>query len=246
MKRYETAGSGCWRCGLHSADCAHALTPSLTTPTPAPSHCCATCLQNRALEETKKALRGKAAVYNWSCVGRSRPLIVVPRVSTSFLIVSCSPCRVSAEEMAREKIRKFMTMQARLSAAERVRREREYRQKSVRDKIAMDAMKIDALSDMKNAMYDARVAKKRAERIELDRWRSETVFERGLTPGAPPSPLASAAHSHTLTHTHACTHTHTHTLSPTLTHTRASQLAHAYCDDTLVRVSRRRAGAPCA
>ncbi len=43
---------------------------------------------------------------------------------------------------------RFMIMQAKLAAAERVRREREFEQQSVRDKIRMDAMKIEALADM--------------------------------------------------------------------------------------------------
>ena len=85
--------------------------------------------------------------------------------------------QAAREELARQKIRKFMTMKAKLAAAERVRRERAYQQEAMRRKIAEDAMKIEALADMRQAMYNARVAKMREERIELDKWRGSTVFE---------------------------------------------------------------------
>ncbi len=63
-----------------------------------------------------------------------------------------------------------------------VRREREFRLRDQKRKIEMDARKMDAIADMKVAMAEERVAKKREERIELDRWKSETTFERHITP----------------------------------------------------------------
>jgi hypothetical protein len=45
-----------------------------------------------------------------------------------------------------------MIMQARLAAAERVRREHEFEKQALRRKIETDAMKIEALADMRQAM----------------------------------------------------------------------------------------------
>lgn len=67
-------------------------------------------------------------------------------------------------------------------AGTQVRREREFRLRDQKRKIEMDARKMDAIADMKVAMAEERVAKKREERIELDRWKSETTFERHITP----------------------------------------------------------------
>ena len=108
-----------------------------------------------------------------------------------------------------------MLMQARLAAAERVRREHEFEKQALRRKIETDALKIEALADMRHAMYvaflpvsiqvserlqynlrllsrwclrflacryNARMAKMRTERIEMDRWRGSTLLERAVTP----------------------------------------------------------------
>lgn len=63
-----------------------------------------------------------------------------------------------------------------------VRKEREFRLLDQKRKIEMDARKMEALADMKIAMLEERVAKKREERIEFDKWREETVFLRAITP----------------------------------------------------------------
>jgi hypothetical protein len=112
------------------------------------------------------------------------------------------------EEMAARRIEKWVASRAKLAAAERVvpvslnvralaegctygfgfhcssqvRKEREFRLLAQKRKIEMDARKMEALADMKVAMFEERVAKKREERIEFDKWREETVFLRAITP----------------------------------------------------------------
>lgn len=63
-----------------------------------------------------------------------------------------------------------------------VRREREFRLRDQKRKLELDSKKIDAIADMRVAMATERVSKKREERIEIDKWRSETVLERLITP----------------------------------------------------------------
>lgn len=87
------------------------------------------------------------------------------------------------EQLARDRIVRFMRTRTRLAAAARVRREMEYHQEAVKARLTRDAMKIEALADMRDAMCRARVDKMRTGRIGLDQWRSNTVLERSITPG---------------------------------------------------------------
>jgi hypothetical protein len=72
-----------------------------------------------------------------SCVQRTQDRSMVQSNRDTLLCVSC----------------RFMLMQARLAASERVRREHEFEKQALRRKIETDALKIEALADMRHAMY---------------------------------------------------------------------------------------------